>query len=542
MATKNKRIKHPLFLKYMEFVVSHENYAGMPDAYLDNGEIQWAAPSNRGSGKFQFTNDKRRDWWRVRARSVGISPDSPKWLSQTAKRIHPTKEKPCVWCGRILDIRYAYPTARLLERIMKLSIYRENFELDQLERVDSLVQRMVKEFGNEVFRHLPNVLKKKGIEIPNIAAELDNWLDWIEKKYIPLEPRGILSPGAMSNAPDRFDGFHNYNLCCRQSTDKGRSKQNLQSYTTDRRAFEYWVDGDWIAADRLMGLVRSREDLKRETCKNENHPGPCNADHIGPISLGFAHRPEFQLLCGPCNSSKNNRMYLGDILLLREAEERGEEVTSWYCAELWRQLNGKVESEETAVRLSKALRDNRHTAMIMLGECFSAGHFAFLLQYLELNRANFEVTFENVRVENHVVLYDAINHKPRTTKYATEQKARRIRVAFDALSNYVAKENRNALVVANDESKYAIECVLESLTNAPANIIELNQQIASTLNDTAQCESRLRKLANSLPPLSSAHFDSVNDKLRDAMRHVADMLASQWTDARYVREEREFYS
>lgn len=191
----------------METIVSHENYAGMPDARKDNGEIQWAAPSNRGPGKFQFTNDKRRDWWRARARDVGIDPNSPEWLSRTAKLIHPAKEKPCVWCGRILDIRYVYPTNRLFGRVKKLKFFREQFELDSLERIDSLLQRLVKEFGNPIFAHLPSLLKKKGIEIPAIPAQLEKWLHWVEQKYIPQEPRGILSPGAMSNAPDRLDGY-----------------------------------------------------------------------------------------------------------------------------------------------------------------------------------------------------------------------------------------------------------------------------------------------------------------------------------------------
>lgn len=526
----------------METIVSHENYAGMPDARMDNGDIQWAAPSNRGSGKFQFTNDKRRDWWRARARDVGIDPNSPEWLSRTAKLIHPTKEKPCVWCGRILDIRYVYPTNRLFGRVKKLEFFREQFELDALERIDSLVQRLVKEFGNAVFDHLPSLLKKKGIEIPAIPAQLDKWLYWVEREYIPQEPRGILSPGAMSNAPDRLDGFHNYNLCCRQSTDKGRSKQNLQSYTTDRRAFEYWVDGDWIAADRLMGLIRSREDLKQETCRNEDHPGPCNADHIGPISLGFAHRPEFQLLCGQCNSAKNNRMYLGDVLLLRKAEERGDKVASWYCDELWRRLNGKVDTEETAMRLSKALRDNRHTAMLMLGEFLTAGQFAFLLHFLELDRANYDVTFENVRAENHVVVYDSINHEPRTTKYVEEQKARRIRVAFDALSEYVSKKNRNALEISNEASKNSIEYALETLKDTPDNMIELNRRVASALSDASRSESHLRKVVAKLPSLNVEVFVSANDQLRETMRLVADILVSQWTDVRYVREEREWYN
>ncbi|HFL9475791.1 TPA: Alw26I/Eco31I/Esp3I family type II restriction endonuclease, partial [Escherichia coli] len=61
----------------------------------------------------------------------------------------------------------------------------------------------------------------------------------------------------MANPPDRFDGFHSFNRCCRSIADKGRTKENLKSYVTDRRVFEYWVDGDWVAADRLMGQVRT---------------------------------------------------------------------------------------------------------------------------------------------------------------------------------------------------------------------------------------------------------------------------------------------
>ena len=48
----------------------------------------------------------------------------------------------------------------------------------------------------------------------------------------------LLSPGVMSNAPDRLDGFHSYNKCCRAKEDKGRSKENLNKYGEDRRAYE----------------------------------------------------------------------------------------------------------------------------------------------------------------------------------------------------------------------------------------------------------------------------------------------------------------
>ena len=62
----------------------------------------------------------------------------------------------------------------------------------------------------------------------------------------------LLSPGAMSNFPDRYDGFHTYNRCCRSAQDKGRSKENLRSYTKDGRAYEYWSDGNIHAANQFM--------------------------------------------------------------------------------------------------------------------------------------------------------------------------------------------------------------------------------------------------------------------------------------------------
>ena len=176
------------------------------------------------------------------------------------------------------------------------------------------------------------------VTIPALPNELSAWTTWIEQSYISTEP-SMLGPGAMANPPDRLDGFHTYNRCCRPSADKGRSKENLASYSTDRRAFENWSDGNWITANKLMGYINSNPEMKKEHCANSNsagkHPRPCSADHIGPISLGFCHRPEFQLLCKPCNSAKNNRMYYSDVAHLIEVEESGTIVATWYANPIW---------------------------------------------------------------------------------------------------------------------------------------------------------------------------------------------------------------
>jgi len=309
---------NPEFLKYVKMIVEHPNFAGMPDLYKEDGTIQWETPSNRLTGKYKDSNQKRRDWWAHRAKALGIDPESSKWLSHAAKANHPTGEKPCKDCGRVLEIAYVYPTARLLERIKKLPYFEGSFALDPLEHILELLERLVEHFGKKVLRDVPTLLKAGLQRIPEFDS-VDECLKWVRQHYIPSEPR-TLSPGAMSNAPDRLDGFHSFNLCCRSKTDTGRHKANLQSYVTDRRVFEYWVEGDWVAANTLMGIIRSNAAIRQELCAN-GHDGPCAADHVGPISLGFVHRPSFRLLCNSCNGARNNRMALADVQELIAAEK-----------------------------------------------------------------------------------------------------------------------------------------------------------------------------------------------------------------------------
>ncbi|MGH9344882.1 MAG: Alw26I/Eco31I/Esp3I family type II restriction endonuclease [Terriglobia bacterium] len=523
------------FLEYEQFIVDHPNYAGMPDVDNDKGGIQWEAPSNRKSGKHKDTHHKRRDWWRKKAIEVGIDPNGLHWISSTAKCIHPTNKKPCKNCGRIMDVRYAYPSATLVRRIEALDFVDESFPVDPLEHITSFVTRFVEQLGDGAFAALPVLLGTSSITVPQLPPKLKPWLEWIEEKYMPLEP-STLSPGAMSNAPDRLDGFHSFNLCCRSKTDPGRSKENLQSYTTDRRVFEYWVEGDWVAADRLMGLIRSDRDLKNEACVN-GHPGPCVADHIGPISLGFVHRPQFQLLCRTCNSAKNNRMSLRDVRHLIAAERRGETVASWYCKALWNRRKRSVTNEETALRLSKVLRDNRHTLMRVLERIANAGHFTFLATFLGLDCAKCDVEFKNLTIENHLTKFDRLVHTPRTTKYAVEQQARRLRVAFDALDDYVGKENRNAFVITNDRIEEEIRNATCELDAADARIRRLDKELMDVLSTEVPSDEALRAAVVKIPSAQTKpkEFKRAQAALQRAMDLVAEELSGFWNDERYVR-------
>ncbi len=526
---------HPDFIRYMEFIVAHRAYAGMPDAFYEPGRIQWEAPSNRATGQFKDTHGKRLKWWAVQAGKLGISTSSEKWISRVAKQIHPTKKKPCKICGRVLELRYVYPQARFLAKVKRLPFVKKRFPVDPLEPVASLVARLFAEYGDSALYAMPTLFSTPQVALPTtLPKNVSGWSKWVDQIFVPSEPRGILSPGAMSNPPDRFDGFHCDNLCCRGTADKGRHKKNLQTYVTDRRVFEYWTSGDWVAADRLMGQLRS--GFPEEECRH-GHRGPCAIDHIGPISLGFTHRARFQLLCGSCNSAKNNRMYRSDVMLLQADERSGDDVVSWHSAGLWNACKGRVKSDEQARRLSKMMRDNRHSLMHALQAVADAGAYTFLASLLELERADYDVEFVNLRIEDHLTAFDKLKRTPRTTKYADEQKARRCRIAFGELLTYFQKGNRNSFVVRDAASDKLLNAAVAALkTDVGATAMLDKALIAAGQAADGTSDTAFREL---LPQLASARrpaFKKAMDLLRQHMDAVGGLLAARWKDERYVRD------
>ena len=501
----------------------------------DDGKIQWEAPSNRSAGQYQNTHHKRRDWWREKARIIGVDSTVDQWISTVAKRIHPTGKKPCKRCGRVMRIAYVYPNGHLRRRLEK--VFGEEFTFDPLEPITDVVRRTADQFGESALPEFRKLLRTPICTPPADLVDVDSWVSWLEDKYIPNSP-SLLSPGAMSNAPDRFDGFHSFNLCCRQNADTGRHADNLRSYTTDRRVFEYWSDGDWIAADRMMGLISAW--MRNEPCA-DGGDGPPTADHIGPLSLGFAHRPHFRLLSSSQNSSKNNRMTLEDVRDLLAAEATGAPVASWYAKPLWDLRKGDIATDELALRLSKVLRDNQRSAMQMLLRVYRAGHLAFLAALLGLDRANFNVEFNNLRVEKFVPVFDKITHSRRQTKYAAEQKARRLRIGFEALRVYGEKENRhasiNSVVLIRPVMKH-VDGALEVLECGGWFLEHLDLALRESLAelDVKAGEQRFRDISGDIPNLQDVpHLLNAQKQFIQAMWEVAKVLSGLWETDRYVR-------
>ncbi len=342
MAKRIKRDWHPNFKKYMKFIVEHPNYTGMPFLYKKDGEIRWVVTRSSEAGQ------ARLKWWDSKRKELGL-PKGDAWISKTARAIHPTGEKPCQICGKVMSLDYIYPNKR-----------------------------------------------------------------------------NSMSPGAMSNAPDRLDGYHTYNLCCRSKQDTGRHKSNLARYGEDRRAYENWSEGDWKAASWLM----------KEFQKHGMSP-----DHLGPISLGFSHRPKFRPLTRAANSARNNRMTYEDIKLLLE-EELAEPIISSHSKYIWDLLKNKVKNDADALKLGKIMRENMHCVLSIFSYLSNKGYKDFLIKnFLHPEHANYSIKFEVFNPENGN--YEKMVKTIGTKKQYANNAKRYIRISLESLKQYSLKKNRN---------------------------------------------------------------------------------------------------
>lgn len=441
------------FVAYMEQIVEHENFKDMPSAIDDDGRIRWNAPSNRPPGKWQDLRDRRLIWWQKKADELGIAQDG-KWISKVVKAIHPFQEKPCQTCGRVMSLNYVYPTKNTFKKINTVLEEKDKIQYEKYLTIYEITQYLEEKLGENGFVVLEKLF-------PSLSVIKDknskNIIEFLSQKIVPLEPKGILSPGSMSNAPDRLDGFHTYNLCCRHRQDTGRSSDNLRTYSDDRRAFEFWCEGDWAAANLLMTLG------SEGVCPQCGQTALMTADHIGPISLGFTHRPRFQPMCGSCNSSKGNRLSLNDIHELIEDESKGDIVVSKQITNLWNLTKNKIKTNEDANKLSKLLRINQHYYLVLLEEIYSLGYPDLLLSFLNPELADEKIQFDGLDGTN--FKYTKVIKSKRQDTYSESKACRMIRIAFDALDDYASKNKRNIHLVPEEIVLPLHDKIISSLPN-----------------------------------------------------------------------------
>ncbi|MBO5628394.1 MAG: hypothetical protein J5965_04870 [Aeriscardovia sp.] len=314
------------FIEYMNMIVNHPNYKGLPIKPKKDGSSGWIAFATTKIGK------ERKAWADKKCKELGI-PLEPGHYAELMRAIHPTKKKICQICGKEMSIYYHYPNARLVESLNKdFKDYGADFtECDHISDVwDTLIDN-----GVSTEQLAKYFIKKAGLSLNSSNATKEEIIDSIEIKC-RKEGKKTVGPGAMSNFPDRYDGFHTYNRCCREEKDTGRSKANLKTYNKDRRAYENWSDGNIHAANQFM---------------HSNFFKGTSADHIGPISLGFVHDPRYlKPMPGNENSSKRDRLQIEDIDLIIETYKRTKVYPmSWFSKIIWEHIVSNYKSHQDIV-------------------------------------------------------------------------------------------------------------------------------------------------------------------------------------------------
>lgn len=441
----------PTFEDYTESIVAHRNYDGLFYERDKNGRIKWVVTGKSKKGKL------RQAWWDARCAEHGIQIRKGCYAI-IARKIHPTKKHVCQCCGRELSIMYEYPSKRLLSKL-------HNEFAWNMEPADFTIGELIERASSE-----PDGLPRMCaiLEIPAMT-DTQSAITYVYDNLV-RNCSSMLSPGVMSNCPDRYDGFHSDGLCCREGTDKGRHSDNMKTYTQDRRAYEEWSDGDYNLANRIMGEFNKQPPMICPVCgKTES----MTADHIGPISLGFCHSIHFAPMCKSCNSSKNNRFTKSDVDALLNIERQGGTVISWHSAYIWNAIKNDIATDEDAKWASSVMAKCHQNILNILALVHAVTGEDFLKRYLHPEYSLTDYRFENVDLLNlkkwHIIsnpLLDSKNKRKNQNRY--------LRIAFESLDEFISKKNRkNHFLVDEDctELKAIIKAIEENDPDLADNLL-----------------------------------------------------------------------
>jgi Alw26I/Eco31I/Esp3I family type II restriction endonuclease len=275
---RGKFVAHPEYIKYMEEIVAHPNYDGMPNSRSPEGRINWQVSSGK-STSFYKDYLARRDWWIKKADSLNLpgKNDENDRFTVAARLIHPSGYRVCRLCGERSNVGYFYFN-HLFSRRLSLLFSPSKFEKGQaikvLFEVFDAQNYSEEDKGKFLLEFFPE--RAHSFEVFEYSMQAFERACHIRSRW--------LSPGFMGNPPDRLDGFHDYDLSCRKANDPGRSDANMRTYNHDRRSFEWWAEGNWALADALYNSAGSG---KCSVVGCEEILERVSPDHVGPLASGF---------------------------------------------------------------------------------------------------------------------------------------------------------------------------------------------------------------------------------------------------------------
>jgi Alw26I/Eco31I/Esp3I family type II restriction endonuclease len=466
---RGKYKPHKKYIEYMEWLVDHTNYHGLQNARSDDGRINWQVSSGKTTS---FYKDylARFEWWVKKADSLQVegTRNSNDRFSITARLIHPTKLRACRICGEERNVGYYYLNKNFAKKLNKLTKSNQFVELLSMNQVVEIFSE-----NNFDLDILVKSFPERGISKDFSNHQL---VDAFQKT---IHVRSTsLSPGYMCNPPDRLDGFHDYCVFCRKKSDPGRSNENMQKYNRDRRAFEWWVGGNWKAADTLYNLAGPG---KCEFCGVK--VDKLSPDHIGPLSCGFKHEVIFRPLCSPCNSSRNRKMSIADYNLLAKFEKKsGICMASTQIEPFWNMSKELVKYDADTELAGTIMRSMQDYYLRLLGEIKKRGGSYFLTPLIGHEFAHYNYEFEGL--DETKFTYKKIVETKKITNGSISLESRVVRIAFEELDQYLSspEDRRKIKNLESVELELAKEKVFSELDNyiSSASALKWSSALAQT--------------------------------------------------------------
>jgi Alw26I/Eco31I/Esp3I family type II restriction endonuclease len=426
---RGKFSHHSAYIAYQQMIVSHPHYAGMPGAVTAEGKPLWQVSSGKTTS-FYIYYQARRDWWTAKANTLGLpgrNGDNDRWTI-AARLIHPTGYRPCLICGHKKNVGYFYVNKFASKKLSRLA---PGFSASPGEPIDAVLERLRKRLRPTEYEGIARTLfseRAKHFSRHGITTTAFERSASLKSLW--------LSPGFMGNPPYRFDGLHDYCTGCRKGNDPGRADANMRTYNIDRRAFEWWSDGNWAVADALYNLAGPGEC---QLCVPPKRVRKVSPDHVGPLACGFKQIPFFRPTCRACNSAKNRRMSAEDVALLIQREiDTGETVAGWHARVIWDTLKHSAVDNDKAATLSTYLRGLQDVYLRTLAALLAQGHARLLRTLLRPDYALESYQFEGLN--SGTLEYASIKSLPQDTPLRRKRRSRVIRVAFDSLRTYVTKK------------------------------------------------------------------------------------------------------
>lgn len=186
------------------------------------------------------------------------------------------------------------------------------------------------------------------------------------------------------------------------------------------------------------------------------------------------------------------------------------------------------------------MRDNRNIALQLLYEFMEKQQYLFLLSLLNLQYADYEYSIlsETIKINNQIVNAE-FEKNPSSLRYVSIQKARKIRVAYSALSDYANKDNRNGYTYTNKEIEEIKQQILSILCDVDNSFININNDLIAILAVAGTSSSDIEHFIEHLDYekiLSNPVFIKAKQLLIKIMDLISAELLSMWDNARYSRE------